>query len=300
LKFLIIGDLHGKRPRIHYKNFDAIIVPGDICSDRGLRGIMLAWIRSWKSKNVKSWEEFFKKIDKKKFRQYEKDSLKAGWRILKFLNSFGKPVFLVPGNWDQSFGKSKIKDEDKDQYSYLKSVLDKMDGETNKHLKKGLKNIYDCQFKLHRLPDFNIIGYGLSNFPEKKFTQIKNKKLAERLRRFYKKLFKKLSDQYKKRDKSKPTIFLSHNVPHNTRLDKILKKDSPIYGEHYGSTITREFCKKYRPLICIGGHMHEHFGKDKIGKTVVVNVGFGPRVNTLLEIKGNKIHKLKFHKGKKR
>ena len=31
--------------------------------------------------------------------------------------------------------------------------------------------------------------------------------------------------------------------------------------------------------------MHEHFGKDKLGKTVVVNAGFGSYVNTILEIK---------------
>ena len=33
LKFLIVGDLHGEKPNIHFKNFDAIIVPGDICGD---------------------------------------------------------------------------------------------------------------------------------------------------------------------------------------------------------------------------------------------------------------------------
>lgn len=33
MRFLIVGDLHGKKPKIHYKNFDAIIAPGDFCSD---------------------------------------------------------------------------------------------------------------------------------------------------------------------------------------------------------------------------------------------------------------------------
>ncbi len=33
MKFLIIGDLHGNKPVVHFKEFDAIIAPGDFCSD---------------------------------------------------------------------------------------------------------------------------------------------------------------------------------------------------------------------------------------------------------------------------
>ena len=32
-KFLIVGDLHGQIPKIREKKFDAIIAPGDFCSD---------------------------------------------------------------------------------------------------------------------------------------------------------------------------------------------------------------------------------------------------------------------------
>ena len=31
VKFLIIGDLHGNKPKIHFKDFDAIIAHGDFC-----------------------------------------------------------------------------------------------------------------------------------------------------------------------------------------------------------------------------------------------------------------------------
>jgi len=36
-KLLIIGDLHGMMPKIYFKDFDVIIVPGDICGDKGIR-----------------------------------------------------------------------------------------------------------------------------------------------------------------------------------------------------------------------------------------------------------------------
>ncbi len=55
--------------------------------------------------------------------------------------------------------------------------------------------------------------------------------------------------------------------------------------------------EKFQPLVCIGGHMHEHFGKCKIKKTTVINTGFGSNVNTMMELEGNKIKKLEFHKG---
>ena len=42
--------------------------------------------------------------------------------------------------------------------------------------------------------------------------------------------------------------------------------------------------------------MHEHFGKDKIKSTVIINAGFGSYVNTILEINDNKIIKLEFIK----
>jgi len=44
--------------------------------------------------------------------------------------------------------------------------------------------------------------------------------------------------------------------------------------------------------------MHEHFGKCKISRTICINAGFGPKVNTLIELKGNKIVKLLFKKGR--
>jgi len=44
--------------------------------------------------------------------------------------------------------------------------------------------------------------------------------------------------------------------------------------------------------------MHEHFGKDKLGSTTIINAGFGSYVNTILEINNDKITKLEFIKGK--
>lgn len=89
-------------------------------------------------------------------------------------------------------------------------------------------------------------------------------------------------------------LFISHNVPFNTSLDKIVNPASPRKGYHYGSIIAREMIEKYQPLVCIGGHMHEHFGKCTLGKTTCINAGFSGKVNTLLELEENKITKIQF------
>ena len=93
----------------------------------------------------------------------------------------------------------------------------------------------------------------------------------------------------------KPVIFMSHNVPYNTSLDMITNKESPRYGYHYGSVLARDMIEQYQPLVCIGGHMHEHFNKEMLGKTTVINAGFGSQVNTLLILENGRIKSLKFH-----
>lgn len=299
-KFLIIGDLHGAKPKIHFKDFDAIIVPGDVCSDKGIRKYVDIWKKEVKKGMIISSEEFEEQFGKANIKKSRRESIKIGNKILKSLDVFGKPIFFVPGNWDQSYGKSRIKDEDESDFHSARSALDMYAGDkTNKKIKKGIKNFYDCQFKLYKFPEFNILGYGLVSAPEDYFMRFDNKKEKANLKKRYYKLVNRLQKQYKRRDKNKPTIFLTHNVPYNTKLDKVLEKGSYAYGKHYGSVIAKEFCKKNHPLVCIGGHMHEHFGKVKIGKTVAINAGFGGRVNILLEIKDGKIKQLKFYKGKK-
>jgi len=91
---------------------------------------------------------------------------------------------------------------------------------------------------------------------------------------------------------------MSHNVPYNTPIDKINNPESPRDGQHFGSLIAREMIDEFQPLVCIGGHMHEHFTSCMLKKTTCVNAGFGSEVNVWMELIGNKIEKLDFHKGK--
>jgi len=244
-------------------------------------------------------------VGKKGYEKLEKESLLEGRKILEYLNSFGKPVFIVPGNWDQSFGETTVENPDKNNYSYYKSWFDKFLGnKTNPFLTKGLRNIYDCQYNLFKRFNVNLLGYGLSNNQER-ITKNSTKKLSKdeirKLDKIYFKIMNKLDNLHKKRNRKHLTIFISHNVPYNTKLDIIKDKKSYAYKKHLGSYVARRFCKKYQPLLCIGGHIHEHFGKTKIGKTIVINAGFGKDANVLIDLdeKKGKIRKIEFYKGYK-
>ncbi|MCK5321154.1 metallophosphoesterase [Candidatus Pacearchaeota archaeon] len=300
MKILVIGDLHGRKPRIHFKDFDCIIQVGDICSDKEIAPYYKKLFRELKknpeiSLNIEKM--IIQDVGKKEFKQMEKRSLEGGRKILEFLNSFDKPVFIVPGNWDESYGKTKIKNMDGRGYSRMKAFYDMWGGsEMNKKLVRGLKNIRDCQFRLHRFCEVNILGYGLSSCPEKVSRKNFNEKDYLKLKRAYEKLIGRLKDVYGKRDKKFPTIFLTHNIPYSTKLDVGKQKGSYAYKKHLGSTIAKDFCVKSKPLLCIGGHMHEGRGKDKIGKTVVINPGFGRDAQVLVEIVNKKVKKVEFWK----
>ncbi len=282
VKFLIIGDLHGNIPKIYSKDFDAIIAPGDFCSD-ALRKHLFSVMKINSDLSIDlNWHDLMSKSEAKKM---VKKSLKDGRKILELLNSFNKPVFALPGNWDWTG------DDDWDflNKNYWKS-----------YLIKGLKNIRDCHKKTYSSQNLTIIGHGITSGPEYPVREIKNltkKEIREQKRNYKEVYFNQMNKRFvKAKNRKNPIVFLSHNVPYNTKLDKINNKESPMHGKHMGSYLARELILKHSPLVCIGGHMHEHFGKTKLKNTVCINAGFGSYVNTILEIKDNKITQLKFIK----
>ncbi|HLC86489.1 MAG TPA: metallophosphoesterase [Candidatus Nanoarchaeia archaeon] len=275
-KFLIIGDLHGNKPKIHFKDFDAIIAPGDFCSDDARPYIFKAMklkMENPKSK-IKSWIDF---VGKKKARQMIKKSMRDGREILEQLNTYGVPIYAVPGNWDWD---------------------DKMKEKLYKYLIKGLKNVVDVYHKRINIDGYQIIGHGYTSGPEypQHKEELKMLKLREKkkMKKEYNRTYTKINSLFTKSNK-KPIIFISHNVPFNTPLDMITNKQSPRYRYHFGSLIARQMITKYKPLLCIGGHMHEHFTKYKLGKTICINAGFGGQVNTLLNLENGKIKSIKFY-----
>ena len=294
VKILVIGDLHGRMPRIHFKDFDYIICVGDVCDDRGFRPYINKWFSFLKNNEHISFDKFLgKEFSPRKEEVLLKESISRGRRILEYLNSFGKPVFFVPGNWDDSYGPTKIKNPDKNDYSYSRAFLDYWLGRySNEGLIGGLENVYDLQYRLYSDEFVNILGYGLISGPEDFKGRFSKSNLTKKQKTFLLNLAKKiplrLSKLWLKRNRKAVSIFVTHNVPYGV-LDKIKDKKSPGHGKHAGSTVARDFCLKKKPEICVGGHVHEHYGKKKLGSTTVINAGYGKDAQVLLDIKGKKV-----------
>ena len=78
---------------------------------------------------------------------------------------------------------------------------------------------------------------------------------------------KYLVNGYIKVKDAKWKIMVCHTPPKDTAIDVIRS------GLHVGSSVVRNFIEKFKPHVCISGHIHESKGKDKIGDTIVLNAG---------------------------
>ncbi|MDP4012888.1 MAG: metallophosphoesterase [Candidatus Nanoarchaeia archaeon] len=215
MKYLIVGDLHGNKPNIYFDGFDAIIAPGDFCSDATRKDMFEALRQNLQNPGSKvNWYDF---VGKTKARQMVLKSIADGRKILEFLNSFDVPVYMVPGNWEW------IGEKDSD-WDFLRK-------DRYTPMIEGLENVVDVHHRIVDAGEHQIIGHGITSGPE--FPQ--HKEELERLKKDPKKFKQKKADyerQMKKVDSlfrraRKPVIFMPHNVPFNTPIDKITNKDSP-------------------------------------------------------------------------
>ncbi len=222
---------------------------------------------------------------KQRAQQIEHTMIEKGRKILERLNTTRKPTYTVPGNWDQARGAT---------VAWESQRVPKRSPEKFAPLIKKYSYIHNIHKKSLRFKDITLIGWGLTSCPELPVSKNrKNQFTKEELRwihKNYKHMTRRLHTLFKTAQKKKqPTIFISHNSPYNTPLDRINNKHSPAHGEHYGSIIAREMIEKYQPLACISGHIHEGEGHCKIGKTLCINSGFGREKNILLTIENNKV-----------
>jgi Icc-related predicted phosphoesterase len=290
IRFLILGDLHGNFPKINVdlEKIDAIICPGDICGDY-IRPYIKKYIEV-KSKNLNKKIDFHEICPKWKTYYLEKKSLLMGRRLLKYLNSLGKKVFLVPGNWDQTpyidgFGSNVGKIDLSIDLNNKKNPW--------KKIKKGLNNIIDVEYKKVNFNGIEIIGFGSTSAPEILEKPKKKNYVSEEIYnrdliryKFFNKKFKLLRRLFL--NCKKPVIYISHNAPYKTKLDKVNAPNTYAHNKHYGSIISRKLIDDYQPILNISAHIHEGYGKTRLKKTICINAGFGGEVNTLVEIDLNK------------
>jgi len=258
MKILIIGDFHGKFlkkiPKIIKKEkVDLIVSLGDFFPF----SFKKIWFEHCYGKKIELWEV----IGKKKVRGYIFKDLKQGEKVLQFLDGLNVPIITVVGNIDYT----RINDcYENDIYQRIKWKWERQDFFSK--IIKRYKNIKRFDYSYLKFGNYVFIGaYGGSSNGQVKSNNFKG----------YKKILDNLFTRFKKENKEKRVIFVSHNVPYNTKLDLVNSKDAhkKAKGKHLGSKLVRRTIEKYKPFLYFGGHVHESSGLDKLGKTILVNPG---------------------------
>ncbi len=259
MKILCVGDFEGKFPKkfesiIKKEKIDLVISDGDYVPF-SLKKEFFKYVYA-NPLGIELWEV----VGKNRYKEAMIRDQKKGEEVLKKLNKLPVPVFSVFGN---------------NEYPLVDDVADfkeshwKWEREHSRafpKLLKKYKNITRIDYKFVKFKGYVFIGARGHSFPGR----VKSKA--------YKRHRKKLDDLFKKfskENRQEKVIFVSHNVPYKTKLDKVSAKDSHelAKGKHFGSKLIRRIIDRYQPVVHIAGHIDEGMGKQKLGKTLAVNCG---------------------------
>lgn len=275
MKFLVVGDFHGTINRkffsnlIKNKKIDAVISNGDY--------LPFSYRKIWFKYCYRTGRDLWEFIGKKRYKELVEKDFNMGEKVLKVLNSFGIPVITVLGNVDYP-SPNDILDEKNSKKTIWKWEESRLNYFAE--LIKKYKNIHRCDYSYFKLDDFVFIGArGHSTRG-----RVKSKAYKK-----HKNILDKLFKKFRKENSKNKLIFISHNVPYNTKLDLISKNAHvAVAGKHLGGKMIRRVILRHQPLVHIAGHIHESKGKDYLGKTLLINPGAFHEGNyAILEINKN-------------
>lgn len=287
MKILAIGDFQGVFPeslkkKIKKEEFDTVVGVGDYVGVKEWREWVINDLkRAKKGKPRIPPQEYF---GKKKFKEILKKDFDAGKKILRTLDSFGKPGVLVFGNGDDDWYTYPFQKEAKASKKKLRII-------------KKMKNLSAITYNRKKIGGITFVGFGGymdidAYFDRKEWGESKNDKSLDRRIKRREKSKKKLEENIKK--SSPPRIFVFHYPPKGV-FDIIRdKKDNPMNGKSAGIGFFADAIKKHKPLLALCGHMHEYRGMKKLGGIPVINPGDAEKGKAaIISLPENKKDKIK-------
>lgn len=238
MRLLLISDLEGKFPT-GLRSFCKREKIQAIISAGDLCGGMTKMIfENWellRNLNKENKKKFDKRYGFARANKEIKKSFYAGKNLLKDLNSLQMPIYVVLGNADFTRRGRPSRFHEK-EFIRPGSITDVI---------ARLRNIIYIHNTSRKIGKYTLVGQSTLKKLNNKFLDKRN------------------------------VIYVTHDPPNGSRFAKIENKASPRDGEDVGDMDITKRIKKYKPLIHIHGHMHEHWGNTKIGKTLSISSGFG-------------------------
>jgi Icc-related predicted phosphoesterase len=257
MKLVFIGDPHGNisaMRKIPLKNIDVIFITGDLGSSNLQRKMAFENI---KRKNMGlSAKEFSPKIRKRAFMQTFSSCIKT----IKYLSRFA-PVYVIFGNIESS--NAMTRNESKKIGLPLPFLTDELN---------SMKNVKVINNARVNIQGINIGG--LEYFIDASW--VREFKPDNYIRRLLSAQKTTLQAQHVLEGFGEIDVLLCHQPPYGV-LDKVSWSDAPKHwqGKHAGSKTILQYIKKHKPKYVFCGHIHESAGTQKVGNTVVCNLGSG-------------------------
>jgi Icc-related predicted phosphoesterase len=250
MKILAIGDFHGKLPaklKKRIKKVDLILSTGDFGGSDKLLDIVFKYFD----------EGWYNVIGEDLVNKYVLEDYNSGKNILNTLDSLCKPVYTTMGNWDFGSNSKRQRSGGLKLKSYPELV-------------RGLKGVSLFNRAYKKIKDLHVLFFGGLVTAG---AYLDKGNLKENKRKKYIKINRKEIKHIMKYSDKPVDIVVAHCAPFGY-FDKVkYDGENPMNGKHVGFKGYNEFIRKNGPALFICGHMHEHQGKKKIGKTTIVSTG---------------------------
>lgn len=261
LKAFVISDLHGGFPEalkeaIMEAEPDVVLCCGDVTPFR-LRGAFFEHVYAAEEETT-LWEQ----VGRATYKGETKKDFADAHHVLATLDDLPFPARFIPGNVDRAVWVDE--DGESVDRDWAWPGVDRIYPFT-----KDLLSVKDVSFGVDIVGDYGIIGYPSSSSP--------GKVQSDPYRRHRRWLDRAFNTFERMRHEDKTVIFMSHNGLYDTKTDLIDSDEAVdgVQGKHFGSKLGRRIVERYQPSVCVHGHIEEGRGRDRVGKTEVVNVGSG-------------------------
>ncbi len=265
MRILAIGCFHGKVPTdlknfIRKEKIDVILFSGDFAEHRRERKFEHKHDKEI-IERLLAGEDYFSIMtglfDPKLLQSSAAEGLESTLKVVYKVVKLGVPVYWIHGNHDPN-----------------ESELTEMGLKWRLPDRPGFRWLHRQRIKIDGV---TIAGYGGYRGTTGKLHLLKGMKVSPLFRRKVNEIVTEQRKEMSALLRRKTDILMTHDPPANTKLDYLIAPGQVLNHKHIGDDVTRAVIERYRPRLVLCSHMHERRGIDKIGKTVVVNTGFGKK-----------------------